>query len=103
MRAIVAVAVAATRAEPAASRVGDHRSARLSTALATAPVTNPSCTATVSSVPSPVLMPQSVRRLGTTAEAENQLDIASTCTRAMRPSWRRAVVGVRAGRVTRGV
>jgi hypothetical protein len=58
------------------NRRGGTRSGRLSAATRRASVTNPSCTAIVSSDPARSESPQAARNCGSTAAAENQVVIA---------------------------
>jgi len=60
------------------------RSARLSRADPSAPMTNPSCTDMVSQACPEVESPHSLVSAGTTAEAENQTDIARSSANASR-------------------
>ena len=72
------MAVAATSDPTSMSLRGATRSARFTTAEATAPTTKPSWTAMVSHDPAVVDRSQRSRSWGSTAEAENQVVIDST-------------------------
>jgi hypothetical protein len=61
-------------------------SARLTSDEKSAPATKPSCTAIVSQAPAVVPRSHSTRSCGSTADAENQVDIESTSASASRPS-----------------
>ena len=65
---------------------GSMRSARPSTALATQPTTNPTCTALVSAACANFDSPYCATKAGTTADAENQSAIA--------PTWQRAMIAI---------
>ena len=89
-----AFSTAPATAEVAINTCGGTRSARLSTADVTAPTTNPSWTDVVSRL-SPVLVSAHSRESDPlTADAENHIDIASTCTSAMYHSCRRATIKI---------
>ncbi len=76
-KAIAVLNAAPNSALSATSRRAGIRSARLSTALSSAPTTKPSCTLIVShDCPAPPSRHSSVS-CGMTAEAENQSDMAS--------------------------
>src|SRR4051794_35511379 len=83
------------KAQVARSFVGDTRSLRFSTALASAPMTNPTWTLIVSQARALLERFHSVLRTLVTAEAENQRAIASHCTIASRTSCRHLAVWAR--------
>src|SRR5689334_2892137 len=78
-----ALAIAPTSAEAAKSRRGSSRSARPSRALTMQPTTKPTCTALVRAACMNAERRNSVTSAGSTAEAENQSDIAATWHRAI--------------------
>jgi hypothetical protein len=80
------VAVAPSAADVAMITGSRTRSARLTSAEPSAPVTNPSWTTTVSAVAPALDTPHSARRAGTTADAENHSPMASICTSAFSAS-----------------
>lgn len=84
-RASTTVHTAAAAAPAASRRCDGMRSARFRVAEATAPTTKPICTEAVSHTAPPAVSPQSVRRLGTTADMENHTARPSTCTAAIAP------------------
>ncbi len=67
---------------------GRTRSARLRSVEPIAPTTNPTCTDAVNQTASPEPIPHSLRRLGTTAVAENQTLKLKTWITAMSARWR---------------
>jgi len=85
--AMTPVLMAATAAETAITRCAGKMSVTLKAAEASAPTTKPTWTATVSRVDWPALIPQSARRAGTTADAENQHAMTKICTAAIRANW----------------
>ena len=87
-----AFSAAPVTAAAAITTCGATRSARLSTADVTAPATNPSWTDVVSRLSPVPVSPHSRESDPLTAEAENHIDIANTCTSAMYHSCRRAII-----------
>src|SRR5688572_27355080 len=79
---MAALSPAPSRLQIAISRGGAMRSARLKTALASAPITKPSCTLIVSHASAPLERYQTCFSEPVTADAENQSVIASHWMRA---------------------